>query len=115
MSAHTPGPWEYAEEGYEPCVMAGDYYVATAHAGMPGDDYGVGEAQANARLIAAAPDLLAVVRKTVRELEQLAPTRAPAHPLMADAERTQRAAAFAFLDQLIAEHHAAIAKAEGRS
>ena len=67
MSAHTPGPWEYSEENGEPCVMAGDYYVATAHAGMPGVDFGVGESKANARLIAAAPELKDAVQAAIDE------------------------------------------------
>lgn len=60
---HTPSPWAYREGGvFEP------FEVYPTHGGPPvyGDwapvclvqDYGDDEAEANARLIAAAPDLL---------------------------------------------------------
>ena len=64
MSAHTPGPWEYSDEDDEPCVVAGDYYVATALVGQLGDGIAVApQAHANAHLIAAAPELLAATRE----------------------------------------------------
>ena len=57
QSAHTPGPWRVADEHpggvLDRCVMAGEYYVATVH------DTARGSWDADARLIAAAPDLLA--------------------------------------------------------
>ena len=58
MSKHTPGPWK-ADEGM--IVVAG-HCVATYHS----RDACGEETEANARLIAAAPDLLAVVRMVVR-------------------------------------------------
>ena len=48
---HTPGPWNV--EKY--CVWAGDKYVAATQTGIDEE-----EQAANARLIAAAPDMLAV-------------------------------------------------------
>lgn len=56
---HTPGPWEVGEEGE---ILAGssEFLVATAYHGRPAQE-------ANARLIAAAPELL----KTVKELVSL--------------------------------------------
>lgn len=77
-TTHTPGPWGLAQysKGIEPpiaymehktiAVMAlghdksGD--VAYLHHSLWGDD----EAQANAMLIAAAPDMLALLRETLR-------------------------------------------------
>ena len=59
MSEHTSGPWE-AREYYTGClasVHAGDYRIADMvlpPGGIPTND-------ANARLIAAAPDLLAAL------------------------------------------------------
>ena len=47
MSGHTPGPWE--QKGHK--IWAGRRHLATAHSWAEGQ-------QANARLIAAAPDLL---------------------------------------------------------
>jgi hypothetical protein len=57
---HTPGPWRaVAAEpecpfGFE--IMAGDLYVAVAHGGIP-----VAEQAANANLVAAAPEMYAVL------------------------------------------------------
>ena len=67
-TTHTPGPWGtiITEEGFtiyhEDSVGNGDHIMA-----IPGDP----ESQANARLIAAAPDLLATVRDLVATLEKL--------------------------------------------
>lgn len=61
MSAkHTPGEW-YVHPTEEPtAIMAGDYYVATAHAiGWTGDH------AANAALISAAPEMLEALRYIV--------------------------------------------------
>lgn len=63
MSKHTPGPW-----GFHPCdeledsfnvLCEKDYYVATTHDGVRGDR----NADANARLIAAAPAMYALLAK----------------------------------------------------
>ena len=55
---HTPGPWNFQPcDEYVDCfdvLCEEDYYVATTHDGVRGDK----NADANARLIAAAPDLL---------------------------------------------------------
>lgn len=67
MSKHTPGPWAIymPEEGYEcPGIeAAGVSIIVFAPELLPGEDGGVQgrtveEAAANARLIAAAPQLL---------------------------------------------------------
>ncbi len=54
---HTPGPWR-VNAGNETEIMAARFNVARAHCGGA---YGIKlpEAESNARLIAAAPDLLA--------------------------------------------------------
>ena len=67
MTEHTPGPWTACLNGTCRCKMVwcADYPVATVTSGEwgdPGETYGsVNEdtAVANARLIAASPDLLA--------------------------------------------------------
>lgn len=55
---HTPGPWNFHPcDAYATCfdvLCEKGYYVATTHDGVRGDR----NADANARLIAAAPDLL---------------------------------------------------------
>ena len=57
-SKFTPGPWNFQPcDEYTNCfdVMCEEgYYIATTHDGVRGDK----NADANARLIAAAPDLL---------------------------------------------------------
>lgn len=57
MSKHTSGPWDAVDQGH---VWKNLQLIAVAH---PGRD-----AEANARLIAAAPDLLEVLK----ELEECA-------------------------------------------
>jgi hypothetical protein len=55
---HTPGPWK--AEGWENLVVNNaDGYTMTLAAG--GKGAGLAELKANARLIAAAPDLLAAL------------------------------------------------------
>lgn len=72
MSAqHTPGPWDYDQTGDDKRICVGiglvegpnGYDVAEVYS----DDCDHDEALANARLIAAAPDLL----DAVRELEAI--------------------------------------------
>ena len=64
MSKHTPGPWAIESGGdiiqdAEPC------FPLVAHCfDTPG--FADGEAEANARLMAAAPDLLAALRQLTR-------------------------------------------------
>ena len=57
MSAHTPGPWHVEPEKDGTCVMAGDYYITDTIDAAGGDSDDTTQ-HANARLIAAAPDLL---------------------------------------------------------
>ena len=69
MRAHTPGPWRYGPH-LSPSENHRGYYIVSessngwAHATVqPGDEDGeLGEA--NARLIAAAPDLLDALSRT---------------------------------------------------
>ena len=82
---HTPGPWTITDEmmgpkgDYDAAIMARD--GMTYIGGIVGDDrHGsadqwdsavpVAEAQANARLIAAAPDLLSLLREVAECAEQ---------------------------------------------
>ncbi len=99
MSKHTPGPWEAAERGEyldyggRSRVIFGDgiRLAVVHHNDVPEDE-------ANARLIAAAPDLLAAIRS------------AP-HPLGHSDSRS-------FIDAYLAWVHSALDiayKAEGRT
>lgn len=109
--AHTPGPWSshgcsvYQDSTWKDGTQSGGRVIALAHEqadvdGMPSD-----EDLANARLIAAAPELLAACRATLAylgcEAEEL------------DREGKHNAAANT--RELAAQLRAAIAKAEGRT
>lgn len=63
MSAHTPGPWLTVHEGKgcgtEWAVKCGHYYIASIHGSVRGTG---GNPEANARLIAAAPKMLATIK-----------------------------------------------------
>jgi hypothetical protein len=67
---HTPGPWDSHGEDE---VMAGDWdkHVATA---WNNDKIEPAEATANARLIAAAPDLLRCLKVLLEAWEAVPPT-----------------------------------------
>ena len=106
MSAHTPGPWriDYATRGWEICTIHGtppDENGQTWCYIQPSTYYygDADEDAANARLIAAAPDLISVTKDFRRKLE----TYASIYP--GDKE----------LSRLLGDCDAAIAKAEGRT
>lgn len=61
VKGHTPGPWRV--ERQNPSPTSGEWMIA---GGIPGylaevRDCGSGDVEANARLIASAPDLLAAL------------------------------------------------------
>jgi hypothetical protein len=64
---HTPGPWVQAEYSKLDIVANGDTFIATARDGLNG--IARERAIANARLIAAAPELLAALESLVAEYE----------------------------------------------
>lgn len=68
---NTPGPWE-ASEGHPSDVwhvdMPNRWYSVIVSRGEDDWDMPVEEIQANARLIAAAPDLLAVLERIIKGL-----------------------------------------------
>jgi hypothetical protein len=68
MSKHTPGPWVAKDDGVGPYIMAGEIDIAMA-VGPFSYDYMELEVNANALLIAAAPDLLEMLDRAVRRLE----------------------------------------------
>ena len=102
--SHTPGPWKVTKlDGIHPNVVAGTRHIAGVYdlcidSQRPED-------VANACLIAAAPELLAVLKDTVREDQFSDMTiilERCGHPQLAKFWRDYRAQAIA-----------AIAKAEG--
>ena len=86
MSTHTPGPWIIGTDPRypsEPCVDAVVdgvvWHIALCHMGLGPDDT---SAEANARLIACAPELYAALKETLpvlrSEVERLAAAQAGA-------------------------------------
>ena len=71
MSKHTPGPWRVTEAHGQTQVVAVNRYpgkVTTGIADIFDAIDGTKEWAANARLIAAAPDMLAVLEAVFEEL-----------------------------------------------
>jgi hypothetical protein len=66
MSKHTPGPWGI-DEGMSVWIMAGPLHVATIPRAADGD-----WSPANARLMAAAPEMLEALKQIAGALEDWA-------------------------------------------
>lgn len=106
MSAgkHTPGPWTHCAPTSDTAntdhlvLGRNDHLVAGVIDDAPPD-----EVEANARLIAAAPDMLAALKATAGNIRSLGPAGALSH------------VPFAPYQEWLAVVDAAIAKAEGRS
>lgn len=92
---HTPGPWEIDDAAFDGLdIVSPQGRVAMLNDGEPGEDTSI---WANARLIAAAPDMLAALEALMRwETSAL------------DAEQ-----AAALMDEVCDMARAAIAKAKG--
>lgn len=69
QTQYTPGPWRYVRENGSPTT--GRHMVAGARPGYIAEvrDCGSGCVEANARLIAAAPELLEALKKAAQSLE----------------------------------------------
>jgi hypothetical protein len=65
MIKHTPGPWRYDRRN--PSPTTGEHMIAGGKPGYLAEvrDCGSGDIVGNARLIAAAPDLLAALQDIV--------------------------------------------------
>lgn len=102
--SHTPGPWTihgWGEDNYE--VNAADETVCNVP-GFCDETVDSDRAEANARLIAAAPELLAVCQCIAGDLQAV--IDGDDFSGMSDAE---------FFGVLLRSLNAAIAKAEGRT
>jgi 23S rRNA maturation mini-RNase III len=103
MSTHTPGPWKViSRAGYSGHCVA-DNYTRSVAAFPSNSKRDETERDANARLIAAAPDLLAALQDIIGLAE--------AH----SRKRGRNPIAQASVDASMAVARAAIAKAEGTS
>lgn len=95
MSAHTPGPWHDVGFGW---ISAGDDVEPERGSTIARYDWETPSGIANARLIAAAPDLLEALHQSEAELQSLRT------PSVADG-----------IDHTLRIIRAAIAKATGES
>lgn len=81
---HTPGPWflytdqvapptilagEQVESPFGVCTEAGDEIASVWCGSSVGHEISVDEANANAQLLAAAPDMLSAIRSSLGSLE----------------------------------------------
>lgn len=72
MSAHTPGPWIWTDDPNDGCCWTHNVQTQARNADLP--EYPLAKVadvsgEANARLIAAAPDLLAAAEALLAVLE----------------------------------------------
>ena len=90
---HTPGPWEVVDSMYggKSAVQIHPHYMVAEIDGR--DD---AEQEANARLIAAAPDMLAAVKDAKAIVDRIQDGAPDASPLSRDAAET-----YCRLDRLI--------------
>lgn len=82
---HTPGPWSYFHDTCAVCEANGDAeYIID---GPPGGNHGQFSEEADARLIAAAPDLLEALIETlvIAERNEMGPWRKRAQAAIAKA------------------------------
>jgi len=80
MSTHTPGPWVYEQDSrpnrphIATVAWVGEFCVGIPTPGFPGGNYRdaeYGTTEADARLIAAAPDLLAALEWAMPRLQEV--------------------------------------------
>lgn len=107
--SHTKGPWRVSREGT--LVMGGEnepgerILIARAHYGARPDPSGE-QAEANARLIAAAPELLQALERLTRAVQDVAGP---------EPSESRYGSLWAELRAEAKEAEAAIAKARGES
>lgn len=92
---HTPGPWNYDRSGYSLYVNSGRELVTA----LSMDGKRLETSEANARLIAAAPDLLEALKEATSALEwrweRVANRAAPVHETAIQEAYNQARAAIA--------------------
>ena len=68
LKQHTPGPWALDDRGYKFIVSAGDGYITRDVCRMDSSTMAAFAQEANARLIAAAPELLEALQLCLKAL-----------------------------------------------
>ncbi len=68
MSKHTQGPWQQEENGNAIEISSSDFNVCIVQLGAPDDE---AQARADARLIAAAPDMLVLLARAASHIDDL--------------------------------------------
>lgn len=89
QTAHTPGPWIANGHAVEQDKPKDVYVICSIHGGRFEDDRTESELDSNARLIAAAPDLLAATEamlKRIRTMKTWLPKSYPALAMVQLAE-----------------------------
>ncbi len=105
MTQHTPGPWTY-REGFiiaEQFGWKGAFVAKPLHVAIDNNVPEPARAEANARLIAAAPDMATEIRKQIDWLKHAKTRVAGPESIMLG------------FDQSIKYLEAVLAKAEGRA
>lgn len=112
MNKHTPGPWRV--ERQNPSPTTGEWMIAGGKPGYLAEirDCGSGDVQANARLIAAAPDLLEELKDLCGAISSMNASRHQAIVMDGDLCYWQREEWVRWmLDEILPHARAAIAKA----
>jgi hypothetical protein len=77
MSKHTPGPWEFDGQSYIWSDMAIGKMIAQIRGWgwlqKEGEEEAIAEQEANARLIAAAPEMYEALKKIIEEISTDSP------------------------------------------
>ena len=104
MSKHTPGPWKVEHRGYKYIVSKSrDGYITRDVCRMDGSTMAAFAQEANARLIAAAPELLDVLELALRAHGTMLLSDPPQDPWVSWAVEQKARAAIAKATGVLAE------------
>ena len=123
MSGHTPGPWKFVADEFNShggrnqlgSIQSRKWFIAVIE-GDAGED--ANECMANARLIAAAPDLREVCDEVIKAPKEAAAIMEREGFVIDNLTNPWQKLAFTFYSMLVdnaSKAEAAIAKAEGKS
>lgn len=71
MSTHTPAPWHYEFPSDDKIWIMGPDNHGRPHAIVKTDEWQGGDLEGNARLIAAAPDMLEALKNIENDADQM--------------------------------------------